>query len=117
MKTLLRTYLAVTLALMLALTGQSMAVARGTTSGPSGQMVLCTGTGPVSVHIDETDTPTPPPTFCPDCALNLLAVVALPDMMALPAIFRVAVSRPPVAHVHGVKIRTLALARAPPRVV
>lgn len=113
MKAILRTYLAITLALMLALTGQSMAVARGTTV-PAGQVVLCTGTGPVSVYVDENGTPTGPPAFCPDCALNLLVAIAMPDMMALAAIAKPSVPLARTAHVQGVEVRTRALARAPP---
>lgn len=63
------------LVLLLILTGQSMAVARGA-SGPAGQMILCTGTGPVQVFVDEEGQPTAPPRYCPDCALTLLDHVA-----------------------------------------
>lgn len=79
---LLRPLLAVTLALMLALTGQSLAIARAA-PGPSGEMVLCTGTGPVMVHVDETGAPTGPPVWCPDGAFGLLNLVAI-DAPALP---------------------------------
>lgn len=63
------------LALMLALTSQSMAVARGA-SAATGQMVLCTGTGPVAVYMDADGQPTSAPHICPDSALNV--VVAEP---------------------------------------
>jgi len=116
MKALLRTYLAISLALMLALTGQSMAVARGS-SDPSGQMVLCTGTGPVAIYVDESGTPTGPPVFCPDCALNLLSSFSLPDAPALPAIAKPVVLPILVAQRQGVPVRTLAIARAPPRLI
>jgi len=109
MKPLLRIYLA----LMLALTGQSMAVARGY-SGPAGQVVLCTGTGPVAVYVDENGVPTGPPAFCPDCALNLLVAVPLPEMVALPAIRKPVILPALVAQRQGVPVRTLAAARAPP---
>lgn len=79
MHSLFRTYTALTLVLLLVLTGQSMAVARGHT-GVSGQMVLCTGTGPVMVYVDENGSPVAPPQYCPDTALNLLAAVVLPDV-------------------------------------
>jgi hypothetical protein len=69
---------ALILTLMLVVTGQSMAVARGA-SGPVGQMVICTGIGPVVVTIDETGAPTGPLHICPDCALSLLVAVAVPD--------------------------------------
>lgn len=116
MKSLLRIYLALSLALMLVLTGQGMAIARGA-SDPAGQMVLCTGTGPLSVYVDENGNPTGPPVFCPDCALLLLAAVAVPDTMALPAITGPAATPIRSAHLRGVRARTCALARAPPRMI
>ncbi|WP_133361326.1 DUF2946 family protein [Antarcticimicrobium luteum] len=79
----MRIYLALTLAAIMALTSQSMAVARGATD-PTGQIVLCTGTGPVAVYVDEDGQPTGPPHICPDCALHLLAAVAAPDIAPAP---------------------------------
>lgn len=51
-----------------------MAVARGA-SDAAGQMVLCTGTGPVTVYMDETGAPTQAPHFCPDCTTGDLAAL------------------------------------------
>lgn len=79
----LRRYIALSLVLLLVLTGQSMAVARGSTD-VAGQMVLCTGTGPVMVYVDENGAPVAPPQYCPDTALSLLAAVALPDFSLTP---------------------------------
>lgn len=59
------------LALMLALTSQSMAVARGA-SAAVGQMVLCTGSGPLAIYVDAQGQPTEAPHICPDSALNVL---------------------------------------------
>ncbi|MFC6584970.1 hypothetical protein [Sulfitobacter aestuariivivens] len=59
------------LALMLAITSQSMAVARGA-SAASGQMVICTGTGPVAVFVDAQGQPTQAPHLCPDATLQVL---------------------------------------------
>jgi len=56
------------LALVLALTSQSMAVARGA-SAATGQMVLCTGNGPVAVYMDAQGQPTSAPHICPDASL------------------------------------------------
>lgn len=61
----------VLLALVLALTSQSMAVARGA-SAATGQMVLCTGSGPVAVYLDASGQPTSAPHICPDSALNVV---------------------------------------------
>ncbi|WP_323803104.1 hypothetical protein [Sulfitobacter litoralis] len=76
----LRSLSALVLALMLALTGQSMAVARGA-SAAMGQMVLCTGAGPVAIYVDAQGKPTSAPHICPDSALN----VAMSDAVALVA--------------------------------
>jgi len=116
MTSLLRTYLAISLALMLALTGQSMAVARGST-GPAGQMMLCTGTGPVAVYVDETGAPVGPPAFCPDCALTHLTAIATPDLGDWPVPARPVVltlSADPIEKPRG---RSRAMARAPPFMV
>lgn len=48
-----------------------MAVARGL-PGPAGQMVICTGTGPVMVSVDENGAPTGPAHICPEAALSLI---------------------------------------------
>jgi len=77
----LRPSLAFALALMLALTGQSMAVARGSTD-VAGQMVLCTGTGPVTVYMDADGQPVPPPHHCPDCVVGLAEVIVPSDVVA-----------------------------------
>ncbi|EEB83849.1 hypothetical protein [Roseobacter sp. GAI101] len=71
-----RSFIAIALVLMLALTGQSMAVARGA-SAATGHMVLCTGSGPVAIYFDAQGKPTSAPHICPDSALN----VAFDDMM------------------------------------
>ena len=68
----MRTYLALVLSLTLVLTGNAMAQARTMTS-PTGEIVLCTGTGPIVVTVDENGQPTGKPHICPDCALSLLA--------------------------------------------
>jgi len=85
MKPLFRTYLALTLAALLTLTGQSIAVARGM-PGPSGMMELCTGTGPVMVYVDAQGQPTAPPRYCPDDAFHVLSIVALPDAVTAPPV-------------------------------
>ena len=66
---------AICLALMLALTGQSMAGARGA-SDATGRMVLCIGTQSVVVYMDEAGEPTQAPHFCPDCTMMALTPVS-----------------------------------------
>ncbi len=73
MKGMIRSYLALALALVLALTGHSMAVARGMPNAV-GKIVLCTGTGPIAVLVDEGGQPVGQPHICPDCALSLFDV-------------------------------------------
>ena len=65
---------AICLALVLALTGQSMAAMRGATDA-TGQMVLCIGTESVVVYVDDAGEPTQAPHFCPDCAVMALTPV------------------------------------------
>lgn len=79
-----RSYLAVALSLLLVLTGQSMASARAMTT-PTGEMVLCTGTGPVTVYMDEDGQPTRPPYVCPDCLMHLVVAVLPPVLTLGPA--------------------------------
>lgn len=67
---------ALALALLLVLTAQSMAVARGM-AGPFGAVVLCTGTGPVTILTDAEGQPVGPAHICPDCTLSL--IVSLPQ--------------------------------------
>lgn len=75
MMTPLRPILALCLCALLALTSQTMAVARGAPA-PAGTMVLCTGTGPVTVLVDSEGTPTGAVHICPDCALCLFHAIA-----------------------------------------
>lgn len=111
-----RTYLALFLALLLVLTGQSMAIARGF-GGPAGEMVLCTGSGPVMVYVDENGAPTKPPHYCPDGVLSLLVDMPAPDPMLLPLIMR-SVALPGLTPAL-IRLSSLlrATARAPPRPV
>ncbi len=81
----LRGYLAFALSVLLVLTGQGVAASRGVGEAV-GQMVLCTGTGPVVVYMDQDGQPTQPPHYCPDYALSLLGAVqqAEPSLPAPP---------------------------------
>jgi len=84
MTMVIRQYTAITLAIMLALTGQAMAVARGASSTTE-QMVICSGNGPVTLSVDENGQPTGPAHICPDCALSLLVSIDMePQFPARP---------------------------------
>ncbi|MDQ7069575.1 MAG: hypothetical protein Q9M48_02310 [Rhodobacterales bacterium] len=69
-----RQYAAISLALMLALTGQAMAVARGATTA-SGEIVICSGNGPLMISVDEYGQPTGPAHICPDFTLSIISAV------------------------------------------
>ncbi len=64
---------------LIALTAQSAAIAR-TMPDAAGQMVLCTGNGPVMVYFDEHGEPTAPPHLCPDFALSLILGLDVEDV-------------------------------------
>ncbi|HEY9020844.1 MAG: hypothetical protein QUV10_10020 [Paracoccaceae bacterium] len=66
---------AIAMALLLVLTAQSMAVARGM-PGAAGSVVLCTGTGPVTILTDAEGQPVGPAHICPDCTLSLIVMLA-----------------------------------------
>lgn len=70
------------LALLLALTSQSLAAARGHVM-VAGEMVICSGGQLVTVLVDATGQPVEPPHICPDCALHALAGVTPPDPVAV----------------------------------
>ncbi|MCR8827954.1 hypothetical protein [Pseudosulfitobacter koreensis] len=66
--------------LTLVVTAQAFALARGS-ADVAGQMVLCIGTGSVTVNVDADGQPIGTPHICPDAALTLLghdAVVQTP---------------------------------------
>ncbi|MDA7966660.1 hypothetical protein [Ruegeria sp.] len=81
MKQLNRIILSMILSCLIILTGQGVAASRGVDRAV-GQMVLCTGHGPVVIYMDAEGQPTSAPHFCPDYALALLGAVpeAQPDL-------------------------------------
>ncbi|MCG7518801.1 hypothetical protein [Ruegeria sp. Ofav3-42] len=78
MKPVLNRFLPFVLSLLVILTGQGVSASRGMDRAV-GQMVLCTGSGPVVVYMDAEGQPTQPPHFCPDYALTLLGAVTVAD--------------------------------------
>lgn len=109
----LRPLLALSLALLIALTGQSMAVMRGM-PGPAGVMELCSHSGPTRILVDETGKPVGPPHICPDCTLSLLALHEGAPLDLIPvegAISQVRASEP-LYHLSHVAVE--AQARGPP---
>lgn len=67
-------FLPYALSLLVILTGQGFAASRGI-DHVAGQVVLCTGGGPVVVYVDAEGQPTRAPHYCPDFALNLLGAI------------------------------------------
>jgi len=101
------------LALLLVATGQGVAIARGM-PGPAGQMVICTGTGPVMIIVDATGQPTGHAQYCPEAAQSLLhALFGTPQV--LPRTLRMvrAVELREVTHQAGLA-RAAPQARGPP---
>lgn len=111
----LRSYLALALVAVMALTSHSMASARGA-AGVAGQIELCTGTGPVTVYVDENGEPIGPPHICPDFALHFLAFVTPPDIAPVP--FRAEFQRHavPLYRLQGDAPGRTASARGPPAI-
>lgn len=83
-----RTFLPYALSLLVIFTGQGLAASRGMDRAV-GQMVLCTGSGPVVVYMDDEGQPTRAPHYCPDYALNLLGAIHEASIAIPPAPSRV----------------------------
>lgn len=82
----MRLFISICLALVLALTSQSMVTARGAAAA-TGQMVLCTGAGPLAIYVDAQGQPTSAPHICPDAALNVVfETPSLGQLFALNAV-------------------------------
>jgi len=92
----LRLVPALLLSLLLVLTGQGAAVARGAPL-PAGMAELCTGSGPVMVAVDAQGRPVGPQVLCPDLAAMLAKPVAPPVTIAAPRRARRIVLPHPVA--------------------
>jgi hypothetical protein len=78
---LLRTYLAAILSAALVLAAFGGASARMMRSA-TGQMVICTGTGPAVIYVDDAGQPAKPPHPCPDCISLTLETGLVPSCSA-----------------------------------
>ncbi|WP_171054588.1 DUF2946 family protein [Roseovarius arcticus] len=76
-----RRLLAALVAITLVLTAPALAMGRSGT-GASGVLVICTGTGPLSVVVDADGQPTGRVHVCPECALSALSGVLPLEMRA-----------------------------------
>jgi hypothetical protein len=112
-----RTFTSLILILSLLATGHSLASARGQAMAV-GQMVICIGSGPVTVHVDAQGHPVGPPHVCPDCALSLIASAAHGDTGTARPMDRVRAAVPNAFEIaHSLAPLTLRRARAPPLTV
>ncbi len=84
MKSRLPNLFALFLAGLIALTSVSMSLARGQMRDASGSMVLCTGTGPMTVQVDREGQPIGPMPICPDCAFSFVDALATVPAFSLP---------------------------------
>ena len=71
---ILRPFLSLCLACLIALTSVQMAQARGQ-ARPVGIMVLCIGTETRTVSVDANGQPVEAPHLCPDCVMALMAAL------------------------------------------
>lgn len=109
----LRIFLGLFLALTVALTAHSAAARQGERNA-AGQMVICTGTGPVTIYVDSEGQPAKPPHNCPDCVMHVLDAVAPPAGLLPPVEVSSEVAADQQAALASVQQILQASARAPP---
>ena len=73
----MRSVLSAAMAVILAVTSLTMAVARGETRMGT-EIVICTGYGITTVTVDEEGNPTGPVHLCPDMVLGMMAALDTP---------------------------------------
>lgn len=111
---ILKPILACVLAAVIIATSGAMASARGMARDASGEMVLCVGTGSVTVLMDADGQPLGVAHFCPDCALASLAVVAADETAVLPVVLVSKMYIAPHRPMHPARVAIAASARDPP---
>ena len=109
----LRNSLAALVAFALILTG-SVAMQMRAAPGFSGQMVICTGQGPVMVQLGADGQPAGTVHICPDCMLHALSSV-LPQAMSVVRPVSITVVRTgSLQGAPGTQARPAPQARGPP---
>lgn len=103
-----------TLALLIAVTSQHMAMARGVMAHPAGDAILCTGHGPQTVTLDRSGVPMKPVQFCPDCALTMTVAIEAPSLMEPVFVYMQTLTQYPVPAVQNPVIPKPRRARGPP---
>lgn len=113
MKRIFRPLSGCLLALILGLTAQSMAWARGA-ARPVDEIILCTGAGPIMVAVDENGEPTGQAHICPEFSLSLfVALQSDPMPGATPVWHDLRIAVPRAARLAQRPSRD-AMARGPP---
>ncbi len=102
------------LALLIAVTSQQMAVARGMMMNAAGQVVICTGHGVQTITIDHQGDPIEVVHICPDCALTLAALAQAPTTAPAPVIHMQVLGQTPVRDLQIPSVPTSAQPRGPP---
>jgi hypothetical protein len=112
-----RPLIALLLALVLALTSTSVAVAKGSPMAVD-RMVICTGLVASVVYTDADGQPTSAPHLCPDCVMHLtFGVLPFADPAAVPIIL-IARRGAPLSHATlWSRPDATVLARGPPDVI
>ena len=106
--------LTLTLALLIAVTSQQMAMARGMARDVSGQVILCTGQGVKTVPLNAQGEPMGPVHICPDCALTLMAFTDAPIIVENAVIYIQTLMQTPVTTLQNPVIPTSTQVRGPP---
>jgi len=106
-------YLTLFLILAISLTAHSAGATLGMRDA-TGQMVICSGSGPVVIYVDSDGQPARAPHDCPDCIAMGQEALVLPQPSPLPAPtpLRVATARDDIRTHSRMPLR--ATARAPP---
>lgn len=107
-------FLTLSLALLIAVTSQQMAVARGVMFDAAGQVVICTGEGVRTVAIDHNGAPIEIVHICPDCALTLAADFSEPPEAPVRVIHMQLLGQTPVPGFEIALIPNAAHPRGPP---
>ena len=106
--------LTITLALLIAVTSQQMAVARGMMMDAAGQVVLCTGQGVQTVTLDHQGDPMETVHICPDCAMTFAASLDAPIALQTPVTHMQSLGQTPVCDLQIGLVPNAANARGPP---
>ena len=106
--------LAVSLALLIAVTSQHMALARGMSTDVAGQVILCTGQGVTTVAVDAQGNPVGPVHICPDCALSFMDTVASSVVVDPLVVHMQTLGQTFVAALQNPSVLILVNARGPP---